>query len=99
MREIIGNTTATPSPRPDWKQTDSTKGDYIKNKPVILTEAQIRAIIREMLSEAGISSDFTVVVEDKVLHILSEQAVAVSDDTLCISSDLAIIVKDEVLYL
>ena len=33
VREIIGNTTATPNPRPDWKQTDETKADYIKNKP------------------------------------------------------------------
>ena len=33
MAKIIGNTTATPNPRPDWKQTDKTKADYIKNKP------------------------------------------------------------------
>ena len=32
---IIGNTTATPYPRPDWNQTDSSKADYIKNKPVL----------------------------------------------------------------
>ena len=35
MREIIGNTTSTPNPRPDWNQTDETKADYIKNKPDI----------------------------------------------------------------
>lgn len=34
IREIIGNTTATPNPRPDWAQTDPTKADYIKNKPM-----------------------------------------------------------------
>lgn len=33
MSKIIGNTTATPYPRPDWNQTDETKVDYIKNKP------------------------------------------------------------------
>ena len=33
MREIIGNTTATPNPPSDWKQTDVTKADFIKNKP------------------------------------------------------------------
>ena len=32
-KEIVGNTTATPYPRPDWNQTDATKADYIKNKP------------------------------------------------------------------
>lgn len=33
MNDIIGNTVATPYPRPDWNQTDATKPDYIKNKP------------------------------------------------------------------
>ena len=33
MAKIIGNTTATPNPNPDWNQTDPTKADYIKNKP------------------------------------------------------------------
>ena len=33
IREIIGNTTATPNPRSDWAQTDPTKADFIKNKP------------------------------------------------------------------
>lgn len=32
-RVIVGNTTATPNPLPDWKQSDSSKADYIKNKP------------------------------------------------------------------
>lgn len=57
---IIGNTTATPNPRPDWNQTDPTKADYIKNKPVILTEEQIRAIIQEMISE----SELKITVDD-----------------------------------
>jgi hypothetical protein len=35
MAKIIGNTTATPNPRPDWTQTDESKADYIKNKPDI----------------------------------------------------------------
>lgn len=33
--KIIGNTVGTPLPKSDWKQTDPTKGDYIKNKPDI----------------------------------------------------------------
>lgn len=36
MPKIIGDTTATPNPRPDWNQTDETKSDYIKNKPLPL---------------------------------------------------------------
>lgn len=97
--EIIGNTTTTPNPRPDWNQTDSTKADYIKNKPVVLTEAQIRAIIREMISGIDIPSDFTVTIEDEMLRILSEQAVVVKDETLCISSNQTITVENKVLYL
>ena len=37
IREIIGNTTATPTPQSDWNQTDPTKADYIKNKPETLS--------------------------------------------------------------
>lgn len=35
MSKIIGNTTATPNPQPDWNQTNPAKADYIKNKPDI----------------------------------------------------------------
>lgn len=31
--KIIGDTTATPNPRPDWNQDDPTKANYIENKP------------------------------------------------------------------
>lgn len=41
MAKIIGNTTATPNPQPDWNQTDENKADYIKNKPTILEEEVI----------------------------------------------------------
>ena len=34
MAKIIGNTTAIPNPQPDWNQTDETKADFIKNKPI-----------------------------------------------------------------
>ena len=33
MPKIIGDITTTPMAVPDWNQTDSTKADYIKNKP------------------------------------------------------------------
>ena len=37
MAKIIGNTTATTTPRSDWNQTDETKADYIKNKPTAVS--------------------------------------------------------------
>lgn len=39
-RKIIGVTVGTQLPKPNFKQTDPTKGDYIKNKPVG-TEGQV----------------------------------------------------------
>lgn len=35
MAKIIGNTTATPTPRSDWNQTDVNKADFIMNKPIL----------------------------------------------------------------
>ena len=35
--KIIGNTTATPTPRSNWTQQDETKADFILNKPENLT--------------------------------------------------------------
>ena len=32
-KKIIGVTVGTTLPKPNFKQTDPTKGDYIKNKP------------------------------------------------------------------
>lgn len=39
MSKIVGNITATMSPQSDYNQTDSTKADYIKNKPILGTLA------------------------------------------------------------
>ena len=47
MPKVIGNTTATPTPQADWNQTNTAKPDYIKNKPEILTEEQIIALIEQ----------------------------------------------------
>ena len=35
MSKIVGNITATTSPQSDYNQADSTKANYIKNKPVL----------------------------------------------------------------
>ena len=64
MSKIIGDTTATPSPRPDWKQKDENKADYIKNKPEhillyseqILTEEQ-QAQARKNIGATGLMGD------------------------------------------
>lgn len=51
MSKIIGNTTTTPNPRPDWAQTDETKADYIKNKPTLGTMATKSEVTKTDLAE------------------------------------------------
>ena len=61
MREIIGNTTATPNPPSDWKQIDETKADFIKNKPNLgklaekdaIEKNDLAADIQESLNKAN----------------------------------------------
>lgn len=38
MSKIVGNPTVTPMAIPNWSQNDSSKADYIKNKPTKLTQ-------------------------------------------------------------
>ena len=45
MPKIIGNTTATTTPRSDWNQTDATKADYIKNKPDFVKGEGVHSVI------------------------------------------------------
>lgn len=78
MAKIIGNTTATPNPQPNWGQTDERKADYIKNKPYLedvlrysaqeLTEeqqAQVRANIGA--GESGFSGNYEDLVNKPVV--------------------------------
>lgn len=56
MSKIIGNTTVTPYPRPDWNQTDENKADYIKNKPdltQIVADNTIYTNTEPMLEDIG----------------------------------------------
>jgi hypothetical protein len=43
---VIGNTTATPNYNPNWEQDDQTKADYIRNKPIILSEEDVLELIK-----------------------------------------------------
>ena len=49
--KIIGDTTATPNPRPDWNQTDVMKADYIKNKPLLGSLAAKDVVEKSDLSQ------------------------------------------------
>ena len=75
MSRIIGNTTATPNPRPDWNQTDETKADYIKNKPSILTEEDVEKIV----VESGVSSDLVQNISNALKGYAEGKAVSITD--------------------
>ena len=61
--KIIGNTTATPNPRPDWEQPDSTKADYIKNKPEIYTRTEID----EMIGDKETALDNIIAIQESLI--------------------------------
>ena len=50
MSKIIGNTTATSVPRSNWAQTDSSKADFILNKPNLSTKVNVSDIINNLTS-------------------------------------------------
>ena len=50
MAKIIGNTTATPNPRPDWEQTDETKADYIKTSTGFSTKGATKEDVALMVA-------------------------------------------------
>ena len=82
MREIIGNTTATPTPRPDWKQTDETKADFIKNKPEILTEEKVIDLIGVHGSGAQVQADWTQTDENKKDYIKNKPDVLTEEEII-----------------
>ena len=45
---IIGNPTTTPMAIPDWKQTDETKADFIKNKPDVVERTEFNSAIEAL---------------------------------------------------
>ena len=47
-KKIIGVTVGSPLPKPDFKQTDPTKGDFIKNKPKIATDDEIIEMLTQL---------------------------------------------------
>lgn len=56
--KIIGNTVGTPLPKPDFKQTDPNKGDYIKNKPEVVDAAVGQLLAIKTIDEDGHIAEF-----------------------------------------
>ena len=97
MREIIGNTTATPYPQSNWEQNDSAKPDYIKNKPTVLSEGKIIELIGEYGPDAQIQSDWNQTNTTEVDFIKNKPTLgALSEKDEVTKTDLAITLKTEI---
>ena len=98
MAKIIGNTTATPNPRPDWNQTDTTKADYIKNKPVVLTEEQVKGLIDEFGGDTQVQADFNQTDETKSDYIKNKPNIPTKTSELANDSNFVTLsdVPDEI---
>ena len=72
VEAIIGNTTATPNPQPNWAQDDPTKADYIKNKPIIMGGGTLSASITDdgvfKLIQTG--TTYTESIQNDVLKVM-----------------------------
>lgn len=73
MSKIIGSTTVTPYPQADWNQTDSTKADYIKNKPSI-------AITTETGSKVNVEIDNSTYKFKVKLYDKNDNLISTSDE-------------------
>ena len=76
MPKITGNTVGVPNPKPDWKQTDETKADYIKNKPDIYTKKEINTMVGNIEAALDI-----IIAEQESIIAMQEAFIAQSVDT------------------
>jgi hypothetical protein len=64
-KKIIGITVGSPLPKPDFKQTDPSKGDYIKNKPKFATNDEIiEMLIQEDMFPIVVDSDGNIMADE-----------------------------------
>ena len=67
-KRIIGNTTATPMPVPDWNQTNPNKADFIKNKPTI-------PVVDSALSRTSTNAIQNNIVSDEFIRLIGDTPV------------------------
>lgn len=64
-RKIIGITVGTQLPKPNFKQTDPTKGDYIKNKPDFDGLKTAVYAVSTLVGDTAVSTQITDAVSQK----------------------------------
>lgn len=63
-RKIIGVTVGTQLPKPNFKQTDPTKGDYIKNKPDFDGLRAEVSSISSLVGDTSVSSQISDIIDN-----------------------------------
>ena len=64
-RKIIGVTVGSQLPKPDFKQDDHTKGDYIKNRPDFDGLKSKVDIVSELVGDTAVSEQINEAVAQK----------------------------------
>ena len=76
--KIVGNLVGTTLPKPNFKQTDPTKGDYIKGKPNLKALAEKDIVEREDLNDDILLSldkaDAAMVSVDELSYAMGQKA-------------------------
>lgn len=71
-RKIIGVTVGTTLPKPNFKQTDPTKGDYIKNKPDFDGLKNKVNVVSDLVGDKSVSEQISLALaeisSDNVVH-------------------------------
>lgn len=64
-RKIIGVTVGSSLPKPNFKQTDPTKGDYIRNKPDFDGLKNKVNTVSDLVGETAVSEQISTAVAEK----------------------------------
>ena len=68
-RRIIGVTVGTQLPKPNFKQNDPTKGDYIKNKPDFDGLKSKVDDVSELVGNIPVHEQISAAIEDYIINI------------------------------
>lgn len=88
-RKIIGVTVGTTLPKPDFAQTDATKGDYIKNKPDFATLKGEVESLSKLVGDTSIYTQVSTYIEESgnKIYKQNDEPIDAPDGTLWVDLD------------
>lgn len=91
-RKIIGVTVGTTLPKPNFKQTDPTKGDYIKNKPDFDGLKSKVETIDELVGGSSVSSQISSAIsaltsDDVDIYVQNDEPVDAPEGAMWLDTD------------